>query len=105
MSAKKDEPTSTVSVRVSDGMKKVLEAIAHEERRTVSSLLGRLIENHVKNYEPKTIARALHAVELRHQEEEAAGEYGDPMEAIRKEVEKLEKSQHRAMLDQAAKKK
>jgi hypothetical protein len=85
MSPKKDEPTATVSVRLGENMKKILEAIAYEERRTVSSLLGRLIDNHVKSYDPKTIARALHAVQLR---ERDAGEV--PVDAIMKEVERLQ---------------
>lgn len=86
MSPKEDEPTATVSVRLGENMKKILEAIAYEERRTVSSLLGRLIDNHVKSYDPKTIARALHAVQLR---ERDAGEVGQLM-AIMKEVERLQ---------------
>jgi hypothetical protein len=86
MSPKKDEPTATVSVRLGENMKRILEAIAYEERRTVSSLLGRLIDNHVKSYDPKTIARALHAVQLR---ERDAGEV--PVDAIMKEVERLQR--------------
>ena len=85
MSPKKDEATATVSVRLGENMKKILEAIAYEERRTVSSLLGRLIDSYVGTYSPKNIARALQALRQREQEPSEV-----PIDVIMKEVERLQ---------------
>ena len=85
MSPKKDEATATVSVRLGENMKKILEAIAYEERRTVSSLLGRLIDSYVRTYSPKNIARALQALRQREREPSEV-----PIDVIMKEVERLQ---------------
>jgi predicted DNA-binding protein len=98
--------TSTVSVRIDDTLRKILEALAHEERRTVSSILGELIEKHVQTYKPAQVARALNAMELHQREPKASGgPYGDPLNAFMDEVEKLQKSAMDKALDKATKKK
>jgi hypothetical protein len=106
MSAKKGEqPTSTVSVRLGDNMKKILEAIAYEERRTVSSLLGRLIEQHIRTYEPRLVAKALGAAEVRQREQATEGPYGDPFLSFMEEVARAQKQPLDKALDKAIKKK
>jgi hypothetical protein len=50
---------TSVSVRVDDNMKKVLEALAHGQRRTLSSYLNILLEKHVVEQPKETILEAI----------------------------------------------
>jgi hypothetical protein len=88
MAARK-EPTSTVSIRVSLNEKKILEAIAYQDRDSVSGVLGRLIEQLIGMQEPKGLARVLHEMNLKQPEPQHTLGIG-PVDAIMKEVEKLQ---------------
>jgi predicted transcriptional regulator len=50
---------TSVSVRVDENMKKVLEALAHGQRRTLSSYLSFLLEKHVAEQPKETILEAI----------------------------------------------
>lgn len=50
---------TSVSVRVDDNMKKVLEALAHGERRTLSSYLSNLLGKHVAELPKETVLEAI----------------------------------------------
>jgi predicted transcriptional regulator len=50
---------TSVSVRVDENMKKVLEALAHGQRRTLSSYLSIVLEKHVAEQPKETILQAI----------------------------------------------
>jgi hypothetical protein len=72
-------------------MKTVLEAIAYMERRTVSGLLSRLIEQHLRTYKRETIWEALREMKRRKDEERATNE-DLPLWSLMEEVRQKEAS-------------
>jgi Ribbon-helix-helix protein, copG family len=88
MKEQKSQTTSTVSVRLDDNVKRVLEALAHAEHRNVSSFLGRLIAEHIATYETKALWNALRSYDGWLQ---TCSEANDPMQTIMQELEKKTK--------------
>jgi len=47
----KDKKAAFLSVRITDGLKKKVEKIAKRDERTVSFVIGKIIERYMKGYQ------------------------------------------------------